>query len=433
MPESRPEPTKEQQAAANSLFSGSGGLTVLAAMSPQQPTALIAAVIQAAQHRDVALTLLFADLEGSFAFLDPSCRRGLAEGRLRLVPLAGAISRDWSDASDHFPNSLWDIDRMLRQGELHPDVVLLQAGQGDTPNRLSFGDMVGYTASALAGDAIVVAEVVPEQGCPDAPTFPLSRADHLLQGPPSTPRRSATVQLSAEQSAIGRHVAALVPDEATLQLGLGSVAEAVLTNLDGKRDLGIHSGIVTPSLGRLIASGVVTGRAKSEDRGRIVATGIYGADTAQANVTRQSVTLRPLSQTHDPATLARQRQLWAINSALEVDLSGQVNAEYVQGRRVASGGGQSDFVRAAHLSEGGASVIALPSRTAKGTSRIVARLPERHSATSAAQDIDYVVTEFGAACLCGRTVRERAEALIGVAHPEVRDPLRRQFAEGLSG
>jgi acyl-CoA hydrolase len=147
-------------------------------------------------------------------------------------------------------------------------------------------------------------------------------------------------------------------------------------------------------------------------------------------LTRQSVTLRPLSQTHNPTTLARQRQLWAINSALEVDLSGQVNAEYVDGHRIASSGGQSDFVRAARLSEGGASVIALPSRTGKRLSRIVARLPERHRATSAAQDIDYVVTEFGAACLRSRTVRERAEALIGVAHPEVRDSLRRQFAEG---
>jgi acyl-CoA hydrolase len=421
--------TKEQQAVADSLLSGRSNLTILAAMGPQQPTALLAAVVRAAQRRDLTLTLLFADLEGSFAFLEDSCRRDISEGRLRLVPLAGAIARGWSDAADHFPNSLWDIDRMLRQRELRPDAVLLQASQGGAPDRLSYGDMIGYTASALAEDAIVVAEIVPERSCPDAPTFPLSRADHVLHGSPSTVRRLDIMPLSAEQNAIGQNVAALVPAEATLQLGLGSIAEAVLANLDGKRDLGIHSGIVTPSLGRLIAAGVITGHAKSEDRGRIVATGIYGANTAQADLTKQSVTLRPLSQTHDPATLARHHQLWAINSAFEVDLSGQVNAEYVQGRRIASGGGQSDFVRAAHLSEGGASVIALPSRTAKGHSRIVARLPERHSATSAAQDIDYIVTEFGAACLRGRTMRERAEALIGVAHPEVRVSLRRQLAE----
>lgn len=416
--------------AAAALLAGRSALRLLAAMSPQQPTALLRAVLAEARRADVAVTLMFADLTGRFGFLDERSVADIAEGRLRLIPLAGAIGRTYGAVVDYLPVSLFDIDRLLRTGALPVDAVLLRARRTAATGVYSYGDMIGYTDAALATGALAVVE---QDDTPDPRrhpatcTFAATRADLVVPAPPvpCAPVPRATLQdLSPEQRAVGRHVAGLLPDGATLQLGLGAVAEAVLEHLDGKRDLGIHSGIVTPSLGRLIAAGVVTGRAKSVDAGLVVATGIHGPETPEAALARAATAFRPVSQTHDPQVLARQRRLWAVNSALEVDLAGQVNAEFVGARRVASGGGQVDFARAAHLSDGGASVIALPSVTAQGQSRIVAALAKGVPPTSAAQDVDFVVTEYGVAALRGRSMHERAQALIAVAHPSARSALR---------
>jgi acyl-CoA hydrolase len=401
-------------------------------MTPQQPDELLRAFVVAARHREVQLTLMFADLDGAFAFLDDAAREDVAHGRLRLVSLAGSIAPGWSRDADYLPYSLWDIDRMLGDGSLHVDVVVARVHRSDQPGWLGYGDMVGYTASVLGTRAAAVlelAEAPPVTASAVAPRIPASRAEIVLESSAALKARTP-VRLSAEHDTIGRHVAGLIPDEATLQLGLGSVAEAVAQKLGAKRDLGLHSGTLTPSLSKLIASGIASGRAKAEDEGIAVATGAFGVTAEGPPQWPGSIELRPISRTHDPRTLARHQLLWAVNSALEVDLRGQVNAEFANGRRVASGGGQTDFVRAAHLSQGGASVIALPSRTSRGESRIVARLPSEHPATSAGQDIDFVVTEHGVAALRGLSSRERAEAIIAVADPASRDLLHRQLHEG---
>lgn len=431
------QPTTDRQfAIAESLLSGRSELRLLAAMGPQQPTELLRAFALQARRTETRLTVMFADLDGVFGFLDDDSPGDILAGRLQLVPLAGGIARGYGARTEHVPNSLWDTDRLLRSGSLPVDVVVLRASAGPVSGSYSYGDMIGYTASALANGAVAVVELA--EGADFARhsgsiTLAASRADVLLPARPVTPRPSGKISLTPAQMVIGRQVAALIPDTATLQLGLGAVAEAVLQHLDGKRDLGVHSGIVTPSLGRLVASGVVNGLAKSEDAGLIVATGIFGTEGDWSSETRAATTFRPVSETHDPGVLARQDRLWAVNSALEVDLSGQVNAEFLQGARIASGGGQADFVRAAHLSHRGAAVIALPSVSSKGDSRIVACLPTNHIATSAAQDVDFVVTEHGVADLRGRGVSERARAMIAIAHPAARDGLRRQFFERRCG
>lgn len=425
MPDDDDQITDARRQAAAALLAGRTELRLLAAMSPQQPTGLIRAVLAQARRADIAVTLMFADLTGRFAFLDDGSARDIAEGRLRLLPLAGAIARGYGNSVDYLPVSLGEIDRMLRRGGLRADAVLLRARRGPVPGQYSYGDMVGYTEAALARDAAAVVELDETSDPlrhPATQTLRASRADIVLAAP-TAPAPAAPLALSPAQLAIGRHAAALLPDGATLQLGLGAVAEAVLRHLDGKRHLGVHSGIITPSLGRLIAAGVITGQAKSADPGLVVATGIHGPETAEGGLARAATAFRPVSETHDPQALARQARLWAVNSALEVDLTGQANAEFAGGARAASGGGQVDFARAAHLSEGGGSVIALPSVTAQGRSRIVAALPERVPPTSAAQDVDFVVTEYGVADLRGRTVRERALALAAIAHPSARAAL----------
>jgi acyl-CoA hydrolase len=292
--------------------------------------------------------------------------------------------------------------------------------------------MVGYTAAGLSRDAVAILEVTdefPSSIGTGAHLIPKDRAAVALGSSASANARGPAVSLSAAHEAIGRNVAGLIPDEATVQLGLGSVAEAVVKSLGGKRDLGLHSGVLTPLLSQFVACGIANGRAKSEDKGKAVATGVFGAPVDGPLSWRGALELRPISQTHDPRALMRHRRLWSINSALEVDLRGQVNAEFAHGSRVASGGGQSDFIRAAHLSEGGGSIIALPSRTSRGESRIVARFPSQWPATSAGQDVDFVVTEHGVAALRGLTTSERAVALIAVADPAWRDRLRAQWHE----
>jgi len=417
--------TAAQQAAAESILAGRSSAAVLAAMSPQQPDALLAAVLVAARRRGVRITLLFADLEGGFAFLDEGAAQDIAAGRLRLVSLAGAVPRRWSRLTDFLPYSLWDIDKMLGAGVIPVDIILARMSADQRDGQLGYGAMVGYTASALALPALAVFEV--EAAAPAFCGTATVRRDRAAIVLPADAHHRAhpAVVLSSEQKDAGRHAAFLVPDGATLQLGLGAIAEAVIPGLAEKRDLGLHSGILTPALAPSIASGVISGAKKSCDVGLAVATGIYGAGDMAGFALQECIRLRPVSNTHDPALLSSHKQLWAVNSAIEIDLSGQVNAEYVDSVRVASGGGLSDFARAAHASAGGGSVIALPSRTRNGKSRVVAQLPAGCPASLQGQDVDYIVTEHGAANLRGLSARDRARALIAVAHPDDRAMLHR--------
>ncbi len=407
------------------LLAGRAEMRVLMAMSPQEPTELAAALIDAAIASGTRLSLYFADLAGRFAFLRTDHFRAVKEGMLRLVPLAGGIARDWHGKVDHFPNALWDIDGMLADGRIGLDLVIAEMSGRKTDAELGYGSMVGYTASALASGATAVA-VLRSGGFVfhDAPKVPKGRFAAVLTAPPRTDPAAVAAHPTDVQRLIGRNIAALVPDGATLQLGMGSLPEAILAALSDKRDLGFHSGIVTSGISGLLQTGAMTGARKSLDPGRVVATGLLGPAGPAADLLAAAVSLRPISDTHAPRRLAAQERLWAINSALDVDLGGQANAEYIQGRRLISGGGQSDFVRAGHLSKGGGSVIALPSCTGGGQSRIIAALPAGQPATSAAQDVDFVVTEFGCADLRGRTMRERAAALAAIAHPQHREALQ---------
>lgn len=417
----RPGPSPDLVDFAGNLLSGRSEMRVLLAMSPQEPTELAAALIDAAMASRIRLSLYFADLEGRFAFLAPEHARAVDEGLLRLIPLAGGIPRAWHDKVDHFPNALWDIDRMLADGRIGLDLIVAEMSGAVSDEEFGYGPMIGYTASALASSAAAVAILRADSfTVKDAPGVSHGRFDAVIAAPARPAAPTVPVVLTEVQHQISRHVAALIEDGATLQLGIGSLPDAIMDALADKRDLGIHSGVIMPSLERRLHDGVVTGRRKSLDPGRIVATGILGKLSGSEGLLRTGLSLRPISKTHDPSLLAAHEGLWTINSALDIDLSGQVNAEYIRGQRLFSGGGQSDFVRAGHLSKGGGSVIALPSCTAKGQSRIIAAMPPGQRATSSAQDVDFVITEFGCADLRGKTMRERAVALVAVAHPEHR-------------
>jgi acetyl-CoA hydrolase len=236
------------------------------------------------------------------------------------------------------------------------------------------------------------------------------------------------------EAAIAQHVASLVPDGATLELGIGSLPERVLQALRGHRDLGIHSAVIGDGVVELMEAGVVTNARKPFDAGVTVAGMLMGTrrlyDFAHRN---PRVRLAPSSHTHATAVMAALPNFFAINGAVEVDLSGQVNAESSNGRYIGAVGGQVDFVRGANASPGGRALMVLPS-TAKGgrISRIVPRLGDG-VVTTARSDVDAVVTEFGVATLRGKSLRERSKALIDVAHPDHRESLERAAAGQAAG
>lgn len=423
MTDSRPQ--AQRMAAARALLSGREHAVVISAMSPQQPDGLLAAMIEVGRDTGVRLRILFADLAGSLAFLDEPARRDVVAGRIELVSLAGAVPADLSPYVSFYPSTLWDIDRQLGAGRVRVDVLVARVHRTEDPGQVSLGSMIAYTPTALDAASAVGLEIAPACIGPQSLEIPLGRAayhctDDAYQASDARSGKPATEQ----QRAIAGHVAVLIPDEATLQLGLGAVPDAVAVALAGKRDLGLHSGIFPAALAPAISAGTFTGAAKLADCGRHVATGLMSQNGSDGTPWPGTVLLLPLSRTHDPQILAAIPQLWAINSAFEIDLSGQVNAEYVNGVRVASAGGQADFFRGAHGSTQGRSVLALPARTTQGKPRIVPRLGPPGLSATPPGEVDHVVTEYGAATLLGRTARERALELVAVAHPDDRAALR---------
>jgi acetyl-CoA hydrolase len=258
-----------------------------------------------------------------------------------------------------------------------------------------------------SGDALIAAD--------DIDVFTTCDAGEVLMPDPEP---------TATDMQVARHVAGLIPDGATIQLGVGGLPVAVCRALLGHKDLGVHSGVISDIVVELVEKGVITNARKSIDAGRIVTGGLFGSrrlmDFADGNALFD---MRSSEYTHSQAVLSRVHNLYGINSGVEVDLTGNVNAEIAGGRYLGAIGGQADFVRGAVASPGGRAIIALPSTTPDGkVSRIVASLEGRPVTTTRA-DIDIVVTEYGVADLRGQPLSERSARLRAIAHPAFRDAL----------
>jgi acetyl-CoA hydrolase len=324
------------------------------------------------------------------------------------------------------PAHVSSVPALIDQGLIGADVVLIQVSPPGPDGRHSLGVIADYVETALRRARTVIAEVnqrVPYvRGDtlvdPDRLAAVVSTDRQLLQIPTPEPD-AVTRQVAA-------HVASLVPDGATLQIGIGSLPSAVLQALAGHRHLGIHSGAIGDDLVDLVEAGVVTNERKAIDVGVSVSGTLFGTDRLYSFAHRNpAVALRSLSHTHAPAVVVQQPRFRAINGALEVDLTGQVNAESVRGQHVGAVGGQVDFVRAAMSAPGGRAIIALPSLTSSGVSRIAPRLTDG-VVTTPRSDADVVVTEHGVAELRGQPLHERARRLIAIADPSVREHLERE-------
>jgi acyl-CoA hydrolase len=322
------------------------------------------------------------------------------------------------------------LPELLSTGPHRAEVVLVQVSPPDEHGRHSLGLADDYFSAAIDTARVVIAEVndqVPRTR--GARTIELDRCAAVVQTS-RTPGQMPTPAFTDDTLRVARQVAALVPEGATLQFGIGALPEAVLTALMDHRDLGIHSGIVNDAAMRLVRSGVANGSRKTRDRG-IAIGGLFGGTTelfAWAHDNPQ-VELRATAYTHDPDVLASSYRMTAINAAIEVDLTGQVNAEVAGGRYVGAVGGAVDFLRGAGRAPDGLPIVALPS-TARGVARIVPRLSGPVS-TPRSEGI-VVVTEHGAADLRGLALEDRVARMIAIAHPDHRAELDRSADQVLA-
>lgn len=395
------------------------GDTVVCVDGPGEPTPLTAKLLE--QRRRLGGIRLFmgTSLGTSLKGLgdDPDLRVATYNGGLAYFDLfeKGNLAI--------VPTHFFQVGREMADGNLKTDVAFLHVAPPDADGNYNLGPSVGYGQRMLENIDRVVAMVnprLPRMG--GDTTVPAARIDYLLRADTPVlelPRREP----SATEVAIAEHIAPLVPDRATLQLGIGTLPDAVAGQLIGKKDLGLHSGLLGESIVDLMDSGTVTNRYKEVDTGATVSALYFGSrrlyDFLDGN---PNVQTRCASHTHNPAILSQFARLVSINSAIEVDLTGQVNGETIGRRYIGTLGGQGDFQRSAMRTPEGHGIIALPATAAGGkASRIVPRVTT--TVTTPRGDADLVITEFGVAELRGRTLEERARAMIEIAHPDHRAAL----------
>ena len=402
------------------------GDTVVCAQGLAEPATLTRRLV--AQRAAIGAFELFVGPSYSGAFTPEHAdriafRSWCGTGGNAALHAAGAL--------DVLPAHYSDLPALHASGALRSDVVLLTASEPDALGRFNLGLTQDYTVEAARRARVVVLEVSPRVPWVFGAELPADIRPTLMLRTEREPLTLDSRRNSADEveEAIARHVSALVPDGATLELGVGSLPDRVLNALRGHRDLGIHSAVIGDGVIDLMEHGVITNARKPFDTGLTVAGLLMGSrrlyDYAHRN---PRIRLAPAQHTHAAAVIARLPGFFAINGAIEVDLSGQVNSESSGGRYIGAVGGQVDFVRGANAAPGGRALMLLPS-TARGgsVSRIVPRLTDG-VVTTARSDVDAVVTEFGIAELRGKCLAARARALIAVAHPGHRESLERSAA-----
>jgi len=352
------------------------------------------------------------DMKGHFrcnaCFVGSNMREAVNQGRVDYVPV-----------------HLHEMARMFKRGVVPLDHAMVILSPPDEHGFCSFGIEVGVTKPAALSAKHIIAEVNRQMPRTLGDSFiHVSKIDAFVEVDRDLDEFRPEPPTEVEKS-IGRNVASLIQDEACLQLGLGSIPNAVLDYLDDRKDLGVHTEMFTEALPHLVEKGIVTGEKKNFHPGKVVAGFIMGTrdvyDFAHDNAL---VEFHPTDYVNHPVNIARNDNMVAVNSAIQVDLTGQVCSDSI-GETIYSGfGGQADFMRGAAMSKGGLPIIALPSTTSNGVlSRITPNLDHGAGVVITRADLHVVVTEYGVAHMLGRNVRQRAEALINVAHPDFRESL----------
>lgn len=384
-----------------------------------EPTTLIEALIAQAS----AIGELSAFTATSFSsLLTPDAITGFtlssmgAIGTLRTLTKAGRLQV--------IPCHVSQVGPYIEQGLIGCDAAFVQLSPADENGQHSFGLISDHTRAAVKKARVVIAEINEQVPFTFGETIDASEIDVAIHVS-RTPVEVGAAKIGATDEAIARFAAQYIEDGSVLQTGVGAVPDAILRLLTDRRDLGVHSGMLGDGLVELVEAGVITNARKKIDTGVSINGALIGTRKLYQWAHRNpAMRMCATSYTHDAAVLAQLDQLVTINSALEVDLTGQVNAEQSGSAYLGGTGGQVDFVRAGARSKGGRSIIAL-SATAKGgtLSKIVVDLSG--PVTTARSDVDVIVTEFGAAELKGQTLAERTRRMIAIAHPDFREELER--------
>ncbi len=334
--------------------------------------------------------------------------------------------------ADFTPSNFSEVPGLIRTS-LKPDVAIIQVSRPDNHGYVSMGLTSDYTYDAAKVAKTVIAEVNAQ--CPTVfgeTRLHVSELECVVETDRSIVEIPPT-KISDVERAIGGYCAEMIKDGDCLQLGIGAIPDAVLSFLHDKKDLGIHSEIIADGVVELCKAGIINGSRKELNRGKVVATSLYGSKSLLDYVNMNPIfELYPSDYTNDPRVISQISNMISINSCVEVDLTGQVCSEAIGSRQISGVGGQVDFVRGAKMSKGGKSIIACYSTAKKDTiSKIVPRLTLGAPVTTSRIDVDYIVTEYGIAQLRGQTLKNRAKALISIAHPNFRDQLTEEFERQL--
>ncbi len=388
------------------------------------PQTLLNAVVERARANDVErLEIVQVLTIGDAAYVAPEM-----EGKIRVNTLfiSHNVRKAVNDGrADFTPVFLSEIPRLFRNGQLPLDVALIHCSPPDEHGFLSFGVEVGLTKPAAHSAKIVVAEVNEHMPrCLGDSFIHISKVDYLVPVSYRLPEVPQGTPGELEKR-IAEHIVDLIPDGATMQMGIGAIPDAVLHFLENKKDLGIHTELFSDGVIPLVDAGIINNERKTLHPGKIVAGFILGSQDLYSFVDNNPIVeFHPQDYVNDPFIIAQNERMISINSALEIDLTGQACADSIGTSFYSGVGGQLDFVYGASRSKGGKPIIALPSTTRNDTiTRIVPTLKEGAGVTTSRNHIHYVVTEFGVAELYGKSIRQRALNLINIAHPNFRDEL----------
>lgn len=411
--------------AVEGIASGQRIYLQCAAATPE--VLLDALVDRAPELRDVEVVHLH--VEGPGPHLAPAMAGHFRHRALFVGPNARAAVNE--GRADYVPVFLSDVPRLFASGALPLDAVFVNATPPDEHGFCSLGTSVESMHAAIRAARTVIVQLNRSMPRTLGESFIHVNDIDLAIEVDQPPYEHAVGSIGEVERRIGEHVASLVPDGATIQLGIGAIPAATALFLRDKRDLGVHTEMFTDSIVDLVEAGAITGARKERNRGKIVTAFVLGSRRLYRFIDdNPMIEMRSVDFTNDTHVIRSFETMVAINSAIEVDLTGQVVADSI-GERIYSGvGGQMDFMRGAALAERGRAVIALPSTAARGTvSRIVPTLKAGAGVVTTRAHVRTVVTEWGVAELFGTSLRERVDRLIAIAHPDHRDLLRFQARE----
>lgn len=391
-----------------------------------EPLVLVDAMVKnKEQYKDVEIVHMVA--MGKSEYSKPEMTDHFRHNAL----FVGASTREAinSGRADYTPCFFTEVPKLFKEGQMPVDVALVHLSRPDENGYCSFGVSVDYSKPAAEAAKIVIAEVNDQMPRTMGDAFiHVSDIDYIVETSYDL-IELAPPKIGDVEKSIGENCAKLIEDGSTLQLGIGAIPDAVLLFLKDKKDLGIHSEMFSDGVVELVEAGVINNSKKTLHPGKMVVTFLMGTRRLYDFIDENpDVEFYSVDYVNNPYVIMKNDNMVSINSCIQVDLMGQVVSESIGLKQFSGVGGQVDYVRGASLSKGGKSIIAMPSTASKGkVSRIVPFVTEGSAVTTSRNDVHYVVTEYGIANLKGKTLRQRAEALINIAHPDFREALQNEF------